>query len=126
VGLDDSGTGYDFGTGVPNFKEFGYATTGLAGESGTFDGNGPSLRFFTMGGPTAPGGSTPNLRSPVPGGGPQTDALWGGSTIPPIGTRPALGSKPPFRTDVACQNNAVPDLNGPLADQGPPDPAPYP
>jgi hypothetical protein len=79
-----------------------------------------------MGGPTAPGGSTPNLRSPVPGGGPQTDALWGGSTIPPIGTRPALGSKPPFRTDVACQNNAVPDLNGPLADQGPPDPAPYP
>jgi phospholipid/cholesterol/gamma-HCH transport system substrate-binding protein len=126
VVLNDSGSGYDFSTGVPNFKEFGYATTGLAGESAPFDGNGPSLRFFSAGGATPEGGPVPNLRSPVPGGGFQKDALWGGSTAPPIGTRPALGSKPPFRTDIACQNNAVPDLNGPLAAQGPPDPAPYP
>jgi len=35
-------------------------------------------------------------------------------------------STPPFRTDVACQNNPVPDLNGPAAAQGPPDPAPFP
>jgi phospholipid/cholesterol/gamma-HCH transport system substrate-binding protein len=126
VVLSDSGTGYNFDTGVPNFKEFGYATTGLAGESAPFDGNGPTLRFFSAGGPTAPGGSTPNLRSPVPGGSFQKDALWGGTTTPPIGTRPALGATPPFRTDVACQNNAIPDLNGPLAAQGPPDPASYP
>jgi phospholipid/cholesterol/gamma-HCH transport system substrate-binding protein len=126
VVLDDSGTGYNFNTGVPNFKEFGYATTGLAGESAPFDGSGPSLRFFSAGGPTPAGGPVPNLRSPVPGGGVQKDALWGGSTTPPIGTRPALGSKPPFRTDVACQNNPIPDLNGPLAAQGPPDPAAYP
>jgi phospholipid/cholesterol/gamma-HCH transport system substrate-binding protein len=126
VVLSDSGSGYNFETGVPNFKEFGYATTGLAGESAPFDGNGPSLRFFSAGGPTAPGGATPNLRSPVVGGGFQKDALWGGSTTPPIGTRPALGTKPPFRTDVACQNNPIPDLNGPLAAQGPPDPASYP
>jgi phospholipid/cholesterol/gamma-HCH transport system substrate-binding protein len=127
VVLNDSGSGYDFNpANVPNFKEFGYATTGLAGESAPFDGNGPSLRFFSAGGPTAPGGSTPNLRSPVPGGSFQKDALWGGSTVPPIGTRPGLGTKPPFRTDVACQNNPVPDLNGPLAAQGPPDPAQYP
>jgi phospholipid/cholesterol/gamma-HCH transport system substrate-binding protein len=126
VVLTDSGTGYNFDTGVPNFKEFGYATTGLAGESAPFDGNGPTLRFFSAGGPTAPGGSTPNLRSPVPGGSFQKDALWGGTTTPPIGTRPALGATPPFRTDVACQNNPIPDLNGPLAAQGPPDPASYP
>ena len=126
VVLSDSGTGYNFDTGVPNFKEFGYATTGLAGESAPFDGNGPTLRFFSAGGPTAPGGSTPNLRSPVPGGSFQKDALWGGTTTPPIGTRPALGATPPFRTDVACQNNPIPDLNGPLAAQGPPDPASYP
>jgi phospholipid/cholesterol/gamma-HCH transport system substrate-binding protein len=127
VVLSDSGTGYDFDTGVPNFKEFGYATTGLAGESGTFDGNGPSLRFFSAGGPTPAGGPVPNLRSPVPGAVSTRGAsLWGGSTTPPIGTRPGLGSKPPFRTDVACQNNALPDLNGPLAAQGPPDPASYP
>ncbi len=126
VVLSDSGGGYNFNSNVPNFKEFGYVTTGLAGESDPFDGNGPSLRFFSAGGPAPPGGPVPNLRSPVPGGGFQKDALWGGTTTPPIGTKPGLGTKPPFRTDVACQNNAIPDLNGPLANQGPPDPAPYP
>jgi phospholipid/cholesterol/gamma-HCH transport system substrate-binding protein len=127
VVLNDSGAGYNFNSGVPNFKEFGYATTGLAGESGTFDGNGPSLRFFSAGGPTPAGGPVPNLRSPVPGAvSTRGSALWGGSTTPPIGTRPQLGAKPPFRTDVACQSNPVPDLNGPVADQGPPDPAAYP
>ena len=127
VVLSDSGPGYNFDTGVPNFKEFGYATTGLAGESGTFDGNGPSLRFFSAGGPTPAGGPVPNLRSPVPGAvSTRGSALWGGSTTPPIGTRPQLGSRPPFRTDVACQNNPIPDLNGPLAAQGPTDPSPYP
>jgi ABC-type transporter Mla subunit MlaD len=126
VVLQDSGTGYDFTSGVPNFKEFGYATTGLAGESAPFDANGPALRFFSAGGPTAAGGPVPNLRSPVPGGGFQKDALWGGTTTPPIGTRPQLGAKPPFRTDVTCQSSEVPDLNGPLATQGGPDPLPYP
>jgi phospholipid/cholesterol/gamma-HCH transport system substrate-binding protein len=126
VVLNDSGAGYNFNTGVTNFKEFGYAAVGLAGESAPFDANGPSLRFFSAGGPTAPGGSVPNLRSPVPGGGFQKEALWGGSTTPPIGSRPSLGTKPPFRTDIACQSNPIPDLNGPLAAEGPPDPAPYP
>jgi phospholipid/cholesterol/gamma-HCH transport system substrate-binding protein len=127
VVLNDSGSGYNFTTGAPNFKEFGYATTGLAGESGTFDGNGPSLRFFSAGGPTPTGGPVPNLRSPVVNASSsRSTALWGGSTTPPIGTRPGLGTKPTFRTDIACQNNALPDLNGPLAAQGPPDPAPFP
>jgi phospholipid/cholesterol/gamma-HCH transport system substrate-binding protein len=126
VVLDDSGATYDFSAGVPNFKEFGYAAANLAGDGAFFDGNGPSLRFFTAGGSTAPGGSPPNLRSPVPGGGFQKDALWGGTTATQIGTRPQLGSKPPFRTDVACQGSPIPDLNGPLAAQGPPDPIPYP
>jgi phospholipid/cholesterol/gamma-HCH transport system substrate-binding protein len=126
VVLNDSGTGYNFTTGVPNYKEFGYAVTGLAGESQPFDGNGPSLRFFSAGGPVPPGGPKPNLRAAVPGGQPQADALWGGSATPPIGTRPVTSSKPPFRTDVACQSNPIPDLNGPAAAQGPADPLPYP
>jgi phospholipid/cholesterol/gamma-HCH transport system substrate-binding protein len=127
VVLSDSGPGYNFDTGVPNFKEFGYAAANLAGDGILFDGNGPSLRLFAAGGPTPEGGPVPNLRSPVPGAvSPRGSALWGGSTTPPIGTRPGLGSKPPFRTDVACQNSPIPDLNGPLAAQGPPDPAAYP
>jgi phospholipid/cholesterol/gamma-HCH transport system substrate-binding protein len=127
VVLSDSGSGYNFATGVPNFKEFGYAAVNLAGDGTIVDGNGPVLRLFAAGGPTPPGGPVPNLRSPVPGAvSTRGNALWGGSTTPPIGTRPGLGAKPPFRTDVACQNNAVPDLNGPLAAQGPPDPAAYP
>jgi phospholipid/cholesterol/gamma-HCH transport system substrate-binding protein len=125
VVLNDSGTGYDFTTGVPNFKEFGYAVANLAGESGFFDGNGPLLRFFSAGGAVPSGGPVPNLRAPVPGGGPQRDALWAGTAVPggTIGTRPVASGAPPFRTDVACQNNPVPDLNGPAAAQGPPDPA---
>ena len=88
---------------------------------------GPRCGSSRAGGPTPTGGPVPNLRSPVPGAvSTRGNALWGGSTTPPIGTRPGLGSKPPFRTDVACQNNPLPDLNGPLAAQGPPDPAPYP
>jgi len=127
VVLSDSGSGYNFNTNVPNFKEFGYGISGLAGESGTFDGNGPSLRFFSAGGPTPAGGPVPNLRSTVPNAvSTRGNALWGGSTVPPIGTRPGLGSKPAFRTDIACQNNAIPDLNGPLAAEGPTDPSVYP
>jgi phospholipid/cholesterol/gamma-HCH transport system substrate-binding protein len=127
VVLSDSGAGYNFDTGVPNFKEFGYAAANLAGDGVLFDGNGPVLRLFAAGGATPDGGPVPNLRSPVPGAvSTRGDALWGGTTTPPIGTRPGLGSKPPFRTDVACQNNPLPDLNGPLAAQGPPDPAAYP
>lgn len=127
VVLNDSGPGYDFTTDVPNFKEFGYAASALAGDGVIFDGNGPVLRLFAAGGPTPVGGPVPNLRSPVPNAvSTRGNALWGGSTTPPIGTRPGLGTKPPFRTDVACQNNPLPDLNGSLAAQGPPDPAAYP
>lgn len=126
VVLNDSGPGYNFTTGVPNYREFGYATTGLAGESQPFDGNGPALRFFSAGGAVPAGGPVPNLRSTVAGGGPTQDALWGGSATPPIGTKPVTSSEPPFRTDVTCQSNTIPDLNGPAAALGPTDPSPYP
>jgi phospholipid/cholesterol/gamma-HCH transport system substrate-binding protein len=128
VVLSDSGPGYDFNTGEPNFKEFGYAAANLAGESGFFDGNGPILRFFSAGGPVPDGGPVPNLRASVPGGGPQRDALWAGTAAPggTIGTRPVASGTPPFRTDVACQSNPIPDLNGPAAAQGPSNPTNFP
>ncbi len=124
--LNDSGGGYNFTTGVPNYKEFGYAVANLAGESGLFDGNGPVLRFFSAGGPVGSSGPDPNLRQPIAGGTGQNADFWGGSATPPIGTRPVAPSTPPFRTDVNCQSNPVPDLNGPAAAQGPPNPASYP
>lgn len=114
VVLNDSGVGYNFETGVENYKEFGYAVTGLAGESQAFDGNGPYLRFLSGGGPQKVRDAT--------FGGFQQDALWGFTVADPIGTRPVTGGEPAYRTDVACHANAVPDLNGPAAFQGPPSP----
>jgi hypothetical protein len=85
------------------------------------------LRFFSAGGAVPAGGPVPNLKIPIPNSpSPQSNALWGGSTIPPIGTKPVASSAPPFRTDVACQSNQIPDLNGPAADLGPTSPTPYP
>jgi phospholipid/cholesterol/gamma-HCH transport system substrate-binding protein len=114
--LQDSGPGYDFTTGQPNYREFLYATVGLSGESQLFDGSGSFVRFQTGGGPTL-------TQMANPGGGFQNETLWAHNISPPIGTRPALtGKVPPFRQDVPCFKNPVPDLNGPLAAQGPPDP----
>ena len=78
---------------------------GLAGEGQNFDGNGMYVRF-------------------QPGGGDQLVALGGNSAInsppvfgnapaKPIGTRPAYpGQRPPYKPDVPCYTQKVPDLNG--------------
>ncbi|MBX5441938.1 MAG: MCE family protein, partial [Solirubrobacteraceae bacterium] len=98
-------------TGKENYKEFWYAMVGLAGEGQNFDGNGMYVRFS-------------------PGAGPQTvstgkatrsgEALFGRSNEAPIGTRPAYpGRRPPYRPDVPCHTQRIPDLNG--ARTGPPD-----
>jgi phospholipid/cholesterol/gamma-HCH transport system substrate-binding protein len=119
VVLDDSGPGFDFSTGVPNFKEFGYAATQLAGSLQNFDGNGPFLQASAGNGPVTVTGAQP-------GGGPGNELFVSHEADAPIATRPVLGSKPPFNTGVACQNNPVPDLNGPAAALGPPSPAQLP
>ena len=49
--IDDAGGAYPFSTGQPNFREFFYGVTQLAGESQGFDGNGPFVRFQAGGGP---------------------------------------------------------------------------
>jgi len=115
--LQDSGPGYNFTTGEPNIRELFYSTVQLAGESQVFDGNGSYVRFQAGGGPTL-------TRMENPGGGPLNESIWAHNISPPLGTRPQLtGEKPPpFRQDVPCYKNDLPDLNGPLAAQGPPDP----
>jgi hypothetical protein len=123
VVLSDSGVGveppfspFNFETGVPNYKEFMYAATGLAGETQNFDGNGPYIRFQTGGGGVDTVGDQPS-------GGFRNDKLFSNTVAPPQGTTPRLGAKPAFNTGVACHNSPIPDLNGPLANIGPPSPA---
>jgi ABC-type transporter Mla subunit MlaD len=106
-----------FGTGVENYKEFFYGAVGIAGESQNFDGNGQYLRF-------QPGGGGVLTRAENPAGvDAQSNQVWGNTVAPPLGTLPALTPKPPYRPEVACFRNPVPNLNGPAAAVGPPSPA---
>jgi ABC-type transporter Mla subunit MlaD len=104
-----------FGTGQPNFQEFFYGAVQLGGSGQGFDGNGSYLRL-------QPGGG-PDLVSAVNPGGPINDTRVFGTTIePPEGVQPVLPSAtPPFRMDVPCAQNPIPDLNGPAGAAGPPD-----
>jgi len=43
---------------------------------------------------------------------------------PPLGTQPRLGGQPPFKPEVRCYTNPVPDVNGPLGEVGPASPSP--
>ena len=120
VVLDDEIPGpEDLSTGEPNFKELGYAAAQLAGALQNFDGNGHYLRASAGNGPVTVGGAQP-------AGGFQNELLVGNAPDAPLGSRPVMGAKPPFNTDFACQNNPVPDLNGPGGAIGPPSPAAIP
>jgi ABC-type transporter Mla subunit MlaD len=110
VVLDDG----DFGSGQPNYREFLYAATGVAGESANFDGNGIYVRF-------QPGGGPVRVSANNPPGGFESEKLYGYTISEPLGVRPVVNrSLPPLRADVPCHTNRVPDLNGPAADAGPP------
>jgi virulence factor Mce-like protein len=126
VVIDDSdpANGVDFTTGQPNIRELFYGVTQLAGESQGFDGNGPFVRFQAGGGPQL-------VRMPNPQSVPQfpeNRQLYGHNIAAPLATRPRLpaGGKPPFRMDVPCYRQDVPDINGPAADIGPASPRPVP
>jgi phospholipid/cholesterol/gamma-HCH transport system substrate-binding protein len=106
-----------FATGVENYKEFFYATVGIAGESANFDGNGQYLRF-------QPGGGGTLVQAANPAGvDTQSDQVFGHTIAPPLGTAPPLTPKPPYRPKAKCFRNPVPDLNGPAAEAGTPSPA---
>jgi phospholipid/cholesterol/gamma-HCH transport system substrate-binding protein len=115
VVIDDAGGAYPFSTGVENFKEFFYSAAQQAGESQGFDGNGSYVRFQVGGGPVT-------ASAPQPGGGFENSAVFGNTIEPPIGTRPAMGPRPPYRPDFPCFQNPLPDING-AAPVGPPSPA---
>ncbi len=109
-----------FSTGGPNYREFLYAAADLAGATQNFDGNGPFLRAQGGGGPVLVG-------EPNPQGNPATlsDQINYANTVEaPLGTQPQLGGLPPFKPDVRCHTQPVPDVNGPLGQVGPPSPSP--
>jgi hypothetical protein len=97
----------EFATGAENYKEFFWGLVALAGEGQNFDGNGPYVRFQTGG-----GNNTVTLGQVGVGSGQQ----FGGNVAPPLGNRPAYpGRRPPYRPEVPCHTNRLPDLNGPAA-----------
>ncbi len=106
----------DFATGSPNYYDFFYAAASQAGAGANFDGNGELIRVQFGGGPSL-------VSTPISGATGTTTPLWGYTIQPPTGTQPVRPAQdPPIRTDVLCEKNAVPDLNGPAAAVGAPSP----
>ncbi len=127
VVLNDQFGPYNFSSGQPNYREFFYATTGVAGESQNFDANGPYVRF-------QPGGGTVTVKQPNPKGITGNSAIllepanvmYGNTISAPLGMRPQGHGVPPIKSGKPCFKNAVPNLNGPAAAAGPPNPTAYP
>lgn len=107
------------GNGQSAQREFLYAAVNVAGESQSFDGNGPYLRIQPGGGPLDIKTDDPNATLPT------DKVLYGGAEAPPQGTSPVLSGMPPLNGDQPCYTQDVPDLNGPAAGPGPPNPEVY-
>ena len=88
----------------PIYKETAWGLTGISGESRNFDGNGPWARVL------AASGANFATLPPLDG---TSDQLVGISPFPLLGARPSLTSsaQTPFRRDVACERNDLPDLD---------------
>ena len=106
-----------FSTGGPNYREFLYTLSNIAGQAQNFDGNGPYFQLQGGGGPLLVGEKNPkaNLKS--------DEINFAHTAIAPLGTQPQLGGKPPLKPNVRCYTNPVPDVNGPLGQVGPASPS---
>ncbi len=105
-----------FSTGQPNFHEFFFGLAGLAGIGSGFDGNGTYLRVNAGGGPTL-------VKAPNRHGGTGNSVVYGNIISPPLGTQPAYSKSgaPPYKPNVPCFQNPVPNLNGPAGKSHSPD-----
>jgi phospholipid/cholesterol/gamma-HCH transport system substrate-binding protein len=106
-----------FSTGGPNYREFLYTLVNFAGAAQNFDGNGPYVRAQVGGGNVLVG-------EPNPAGNLSTEKVQL-AHVPtaPLGNQPQLRKQPPFKPEVRCDSNPVPDLNGSLGQPGPPTPS---
>lgn len=101
-----------FSTGGPNYREFLYTLTNFAGAAQNFDGNGPYVKSQV-------GGGNLIVQQPNPSGNLDIDKVQAASTAaPPLGVQPQMGGMPPFKPDVRCDQNPVPNVNGPLGQVG--------
>jgi len=108
-----------FSTGGPNYREFVFTLADLAGAVQNFDGNGPYVRSQV-------GGGNVLLGEPNPNGFGETlseSINYGFSVADPIGNQPQLGNQPPFKPEVRCYKNPVPDVNAGLGEVGPATPS---
>lgn len=92
----------------PVYKETGYSLTGVAGESRSGDANGQYFRVL--------GGGGTNTIDPFPSQ--NLGAVTGVVPFDILGSQPAKQSsaKTPFRPDVPCENQELPNLD---SDVGP-------
>lgn len=90
------------------YKETAFGIAGVAGESRTGDANGQALRVLGGGGTLT--ASFPQLD---PGDGSGAQNVAGAVPFELIGAQPAkqTSAKTPFRPDVPCETQEVPDLN---------------
>jgi phospholipid/cholesterol/gamma-HCH transport system substrate-binding protein len=96
-------------TGLRNYEEFFQSMVSLAGESQNFDGNGTYARIQGGGGPFP-------VQTPSVGpGGP----LHSSATEQPLGTRPAKSARPPYKPNVKCHTQPVPNLSDAAIGGGP-------
>lgn len=107
-----------FSTGGPNYREFMFMLADFAGATQNFDGNGPYVRGQL-------GGGNVLLEEPNPyelEHNLSDDTVFANSIAEPIGTQPQLGSEPPYKPEIRCYKNPVPDVNSGLGEVGPPSP----
>jgi phospholipid/cholesterol/gamma-HCH transport system substrate-binding protein len=106
----------EFRTGAPNYKEFLWSLVGLAGEGQNFDGNGSYVRFQT-------GGGSQQLSVGKASG--NSGQVFGNNVAVPLGNRPfSPGKRPPYRPDVPCYTQKLPEVNGPASAKSAPGKAP--
>jgi phospholipid/cholesterol/gamma-HCH transport system substrate-binding protein len=97
-------------TGLRNYQEFFQSMVGLSGQSGNFDGNGSYARLQSAGG---------GYRVQTPPVGGFREGLLGSASLPPLGTRPARGPKPPYKRDAQCYKQTPPNLDAAKIGSGP-------
>jgi ABC-type transporter Mla subunit MlaD len=102
-----------FSTGGPNYREFWYLLTDLAGASQNFDGNGPYVRAQA-----GDGGYLLEEFNPTFENKPQQHQFTR-AVEPPQGVQPQLAGAPEAKPGVRCDTNPVPDLNSGPGEVGP-------